>query len=415
MNMASSPIRIRGLVRFERSLRAQMARGFTPDDQRMWQEKTAKVVAQVDAICAEHGMTPEDLPAPSRRAYHFLCSLPWDSLPERTSPAEAPVSPMESAPSPGRVRVRNLLRICNALHRQMQAAIEQHKKKRPPAPQSAEFGAWLERIRSTVADVARLAGEQGASPADLPDRSRRAYQWLVYLSAPENLRRHLETLADLLRLWEKATAGQRNPPPLEVTLFHSAAAYRFRRRGGTVSATLSEGFAGAPLPVLRALVYIFLGKNAPARTARVRAWIESPAYRNVQQTLQAAIQVSEGEGRGAVYDLSALFERVNARYFGGALSRPRLVWGGRLTRRKFGHYEPATDTIMLSPTLDAASVPQFVVEFVLYHEMLHKSLGVTVRNGRRYAHTPEFRRRERDFERYEEAQAFLRSLALEDG
>ncbi len=413
--MVAASIRIRGLVRFERSLRTQAARGFTPDERRMWREKTAAVIAQVDAICAEHGITPEDLPAPSRRAYHFLCSLPWDSLPERTPPAEAPASPKESAPPGSRVRVRNLLRICDALHRQMQAAIEQQKRKCPPSPQSAEFSAWLERIRSTAAEVARLTGEKGASPADLPDRSRRAYQWLVYLSAPENLRRHLETLADLLRLWEEATAGRRNPPSLEVTLFHSAAAYRFRRQQGAVSATLSEGFAGAPLPVLRALVYIFLGKKTSARLGRVRAWIESLAYRNTQQTLQAAAHVSEKDGRGAVYDLSVLFERVNARYFGGALPRPRLAWGGRLTRRKFGHYEPAADTIMLSPTLDAAGVPQFVVEFVLYHEMLHKSLGVTVRNGRRYAHTPKFRRREREFERYEEAQAVLRSLALEDG
>ncbi|HEB65425.1 MAG TPA: hypothetical protein ENJ02_07780 [Chloroflexi bacterium] len=413
--MSAPPIRIRGLVRFERSLREQMARGFTPQERRTWQEKTAAIIRQVEEICARYGMKPDDLPAPSRRAYRFLCRVPWDSLPERTPPEVASAAPEESRPRGGRVRLRNVLRACNALHREMQDAIWENKKKRPPSPQSAAFEGWLERIRGTAADIERLLGEQGASPAELPDRSRRAYQWLVYLSETENLRRHLQTLADLLRLWEQATARRRNPPSLEAALFHSAAAYRYRLRDGTLSATLSEGFAGAPQPVLRALVHIFLGERTPARTERVRAWVESPAYLRAQQALQAAARSPAAEGRGAVYDLSVLFNEVNARYFGGALPRPRLVWGGKLTRRKFGHYEPATDTIMLSPTLDSAGVPQFAVEFVLYHEMLHKALGVTRRNGRRYAHTPEFRRRERLFGRYEEAQAVLRALALEDG
>ncbi len=49
------------------------------------------------------------------------------------------------------------------------------------------------------------------------------------------------------------------------------------------------------------------------------------------------------------------------------------------------------------------SVPAYAVDFVMYHELLHKQLGVKVVNGRRYAHTPAFREAELAFKRYDDA------------
>jgi hypothetical protein len=39
-------------------------------------------------------------------------------------------------------------------------------------------------------------------------------------------------------------------------------------------------------------------------------------------------------------------------------------------------------------------VPRYVVEGIVYHEMLHHHLGVERRNGRRIAHSEAFRRME---------------------
>ena len=75
-----------------------------------------------------------------------------------------------------------------------------------------------------------------------------------------------------------------------------------------------------------------------------------------------------------------------------------------------GHYNFMTDTVMLSLTLDDARVPAYVVDYVMYHELLHKQLGVNVVNGRRYAHTPEFRSAEQAFPHYEAAVAFLNKV-----
>ncbi len=61
----------------------------------------------------------------------------------------------------------------------------------------------------------------------------------------------------------------------------------------------------------------------------------------------------------------------------------------------------------MSRTLDNPQIPQIVVELVLYHELLHKHHGLKWINGKCMAHTPEFRRNERKFKYYQEAQQWL--------
>jgi hypothetical protein len=65
-----------------------------------------------------------------------------------------------------------------------------------------------------------------------------------------------------------------------------------------------------------------------------------------------------------------------------------------------------TNTIRINPVLDRKAVPLCVLEFILYHEMLHADLGVTRKNGRRSVHSREFRGRERLFSQYDTATAW---------
>ncbi|HXH70477.1 MAG TPA: hypothetical protein VNI60_09125, partial [Pyrinomonadaceae bacterium] len=53
-------------------------------------------------------------------------------------------------------------------------------------------------------------------------------------------------------------------------------------------------------------------------------------------------------------------------------------------------------------------VPKFVVEFVVFHEMLHIFHPTTLRNGRRYNHTAQFRHDERKFAYFEEAENWIK-------
>lgn len=112
--------------------------------------------------------------------------------------------------------------------------------------------------------------------------------------------------------------------------------------------------------------------------------------------------------RGQVFDLQALFDDLNDRHFGGSVVAG-IGWGRASTaagRRsiRLGAYFEKTRTILIHRSLDAPNVARTLVEFVLYHEMLHQAVPAQfTAAGRRILHPPEFRRRERLFPQYPEA------------
>jgi hypothetical protein len=116
---------------------------------------------------------------------------------------------------------------------------------------------------------------------------------------------------------------------------------------------------------------------------------------------------------GEVHDLEVIFDRLNARYFGGTIEAA-ITWGprsGRPRRRnsiKMGSYAVEDRLIRIHRSLDRAFVPEFFVEWVVFHEMLHQVHDIKVRNGRREFHSDAFLADEARFERFEEAAAWER-------
>lgn len=123
--------------------------------------------------------------------------------------------------------------------------------------------------------------------------------------------------------------------------------------------------------------------------------------------------------RGRAVDLSPLVAELNERFFEGALTAA-ITWGRRRPRRRrrrrrtnrislqLGSYNQDQDLVRVHPALDQPWVPRFVLEAVIYHELLHAAMPPTVTDGRRRLHTPEFRRRERLYPRLDEANAWVR-------
>jgi predicted metal-dependent hydrolase len=70
---------------------------------------------------------------------------------------------------------------------------------------------------------------------------------------------------------------------------------------------------------------------------------------------------------------------------------------------KLGSYTSRDRLIRVHPALDAAFVPRFFVEYIVYHEMLHHVLPPRLLNGRRELHGPAFLARERQFHDYQAA------------
>jgi hypothetical protein len=176
---------------------------------------------------------------------------------------------------------------------------------------------------------------------------------------------------------------------------------------------LSDVFRRAPLAVLEATAAILL-----ARVYRRRAGREFlEAYREfalAQGTRRRLLNMRRKRGRriashprGLHHNLESLFARLNRRHFGARLHRPRLGWSARPWRTQLGCFDPALDQIVVSSRLDRETVPAFVVEYVLFHEMLHVKHPIRRASCGLQAHSAEFRQQERRFPFYERARRFL--------
>lgn len=189
-----------------------------------------------------------------------------------------------------------------------------------------------------------------------------------------------------------------------------------RLREGRVLVRLSDLLQAAPEMVLEALAHILLRKLyrhpiPEVYNARYRRFIgqkEMVAKAHLIRKIRGRKQLSSPQGRH--YDLDRIFDDLNQRFFQGWMGRPHLSWAQAASRRNLGHYDPAHNAILISRVFDAAHVPLFVLEYVLYHEMLHLRYPVRMRGSRRCVHSAEFRQEERQFPRWAEAEAHLKRL-----
>jgi hypothetical protein len=165
--------------------------------------------------------------------------------------------------------------------------------------------------------------------------------------------------------------------------------------------------------VLEAIARCALTSKDSQWFQRIEDYVDTEAYGDVLFEVETIAGLDDLESRGRHYNLGALFEKVNIDRFRREVSRPGLTWSRTFSSCKFGHYQPARDLITLSQTLDDSRVPQFVVEYVLCHELLHKKLGILRSGSTRRAHTREFRIEEKKFPRHEEAETWLTRLATD--
>ena len=93
--------------------------------------------------------------------------------------------------------------------------------------------------------------------------------------------------------------------------------------------------------------------------------------------------------------LEEAFNRVNEKYLFGLIEKPNLVWGN-FSVRKLGHYEYGSDTISVSKIFKNSD--NDILDYVMYHEMLHKKYKFHNKGARNFHHTNEFKESERAFE-----------------
>ena len=192
--------------------------------------------------------------------------------------------------------------------------------------------------------------------------------------------------------------------------------HTIRLREGRVVARLSDLLQGAPPPVWEALAFILLSKlyrrPVPAcHEARYRRFLgRKEVRRQVELVRQARGRKHLDPPQGAVYNLEGIFQELNARFFHGLLGMPVLGWSRSRSRTMLGHFDSAHNTITISRLFDSQAVPRYVLEYLMYHEMLHLRYPVVHCAGRRRVHPAELLRDEQLFPRYQEARRALKAL-----
>jgi len=185
---------------------------------------------------------------------------------------------------------------------------------------------------------------------------------------------------------------------------------------GKLLVKISDLLEGAPPQIQESLAYILLSKlfRQPPPAKMLHAYKIYLSRVEVRRTVHL---VRQTRGRkvftapqGEHFDLVAIFEDLNLRFFHGLMARPDLGWSVKRSRSILGHYDPSHNAIVLSKVLDQDSVPPYVVEYVMYHEMLHLRHPVEHKGASRRIHTRDFQRAEKEFPLFQEARAFLKGM-----
>jgi len=183
---------------------------------------------------------------------------------------------------------------------------------------------------------------------------------------------------------------------------------------------ITDVLEGAPAQILEALAYILLSKlfRRPAPKLHAERYRRYLNRKEMRRSLQLVKQMRGRKfvsgPRGECYDLEAIFEQLNARYFHSLLARPQLGWSRARSRTMLGHYDPSHNAIILSRFLDRPNIPPLAVEYVLFHEMLHLRFPVEHRGARRCVHTRAFKQAEREFRDLRAARELLKKICAAD-
>jgi hypothetical protein len=207
-------------------------------------------------------------------------------------------------------------------------------------------------------------------------------------------------------------------PRMHIEFFPFAGlTHTARLRDDLLYIRVSDLLADAPRQVVYSLALILLAKIYRRTVDNTHhATYRSFILTNPMQERARNARTTRGRGprpaipKGRWQDLNVNFDRLNARYFGGNLERPRLAWSAKRSRRILGRYDATYHTVFISAVFDSPKIPDFVLDFILYHELLHVKYPSRAMNCRMLTHTPEFRAEEVRFENYQSATEWLRRI-----
>jgi hypothetical protein len=219
------------------------------------------------------------------------------------------------------------------------------------------------------------------------------------------------------RVHDRLRPGRRLEPPPRVSFYpYAQGGSTLREREGRLHLRLTERLRGAPDLAVEGVVSILLCRSLGLAESRA----DPAAVRAYREHLQQERVPGPGERRGRKHidpvgehrSLLESYLRVTLD-MGLALPRvPKLSWSKTVARHRFGHWDADHNAVVISQVLDDPKVPEFVLDYVLYHELLHIVHPVKMGSGtKRIVHSAAFKRDERKFPRWQEGEQWIKRLA----
>lgn len=200
--------------------------------------------------------------------------------------------------------------------------------------------------------------------------------------------------------------------PMSLTLTdNTRSMITVRWKNGSCAVRLHQMFLDAAEDVLRALA-AFIRRPCVRQKHLLRAFIKSHERMIRPARVPEKPKGSRLRPEGKHVDLRACFQKLNEVHFSGRLGCA-ITWGTRKRGRRprsirLGSYCTDKRIIRIHPVLDSPAVPAYVIEDVLYHEMLHHELGMVRSNGRLLSHHRVFKAKEKAFPHSARAREWIR-------
>lgn len=201
-----------------------------------------------------------------------------------------------------------------------------------------------------------------------------------------------------------------------------------RVRGGRIHVRISDHLEDAPDHVLEGLLGILLCRldrvpEAKAGPALVSAY-EAYVHGDKMDTRRGDSRRDRGrkhldpagEHRSLLESYLRVMLQMGLRFSSdpddSLPAPPILSWSKTESRRRFGHYDKDHGCIVISRVLDDPKVPVAVLDYVVYHELLHLLHPVQYgEGGRRGVHSKTFLTDEAKWPDQKECEAWLTRLA----
>lgn len=173
--------------------------------------------------------------------------------------------------------------------------------------------------------------------------------------------------------------------------------------------SLHRMFLEAPRNVMDALA-CYLNKKDKKIAPAVKAFIETKLQKlDYSHTIDRSKLYSSGN----IYNLQKIYDKLNEEYFDGKLQL-YITWFGKANQRNrsrftFGLYHDPLRLIKINRMLDSPSFPEYVVSYVVYHEMVHHVRpSYFDDDGQHHIHSKEFKEMEMQFKHYDLAQKWIK-------